>query len=160
MGVAPIPGPRPVGKSTFVGGDAIGIGVTSTKAAQAWELPGLDAVRRGPDRGHRQEQGRALTLHRPARRTSNTPRADPRIVTINGVVASRQDARIRAVTSTPSLQRPAEPTARHTRGALFGDATKALARRQRVAITKSLAELELTPFRGPARTRGPDHRAR
>src|SRR5262245_60308317 len=37
MGVAPIPGLN-CGASTFVGGDSIGIGVTSTKAAQAWDF--------------------------------------------------------------------------------------------------------------------------
>lgn len=133
MGVAPIPGLNG-GKSTFVGGDAIGIGASSAKAAQAWDFLAwtmsdeaqLEVIAKGKGVPTRTD----LAANKYAT-------ADPRIVTINGVVASGKTPI--AQNFNVSFNDPQSPWLATVRGALFGDAKKALDDGN-TAITKSLQQ--------------------
>jgi multiple sugar transport system substrate-binding protein len=82
LGVAPIPGPDG-GKSTFVGGDAIGVSATSKSADQAWnflawslgEKAQVDVVAANKD-----------VVARTDLASNKHSDADPRLVTINELV--------------------------------------------------------------------------
>jgi multiple sugar transport system substrate-binding protein len=133
MGVAPIPGLNG-GSSTFVGGDAIGIGVTSTKAAQAWDFLAwtmsdeaqIEVIAKGKGVPTRTDLA-----------SNKYATADPRIVTINGIVANGKTPY--AKNFNASFNDPQSPWLATCRGALFGDAATALADGN-TAITKSLQQ--------------------
>lgn len=133
MGVAPIPG-MTGGSSTFVGGDAIGIGVTSTKAAQAWDFLAWTMSDEAQIEVIAKGKGVPTRTDLAANKYSS---ADPRIVTINGIVASGKTPYARNFNA--SFNDPQSPWLATCRGALFGEAAKALADGN-AAITKSLQQ--------------------
>ena len=83
LGVAPIPGPDG-GKSTFVGGDAIGISATSKSADQAWNFLAWslgDKAQVDVVAAHKDVVARTDLA------SNKYSKADPRLVTINQLVA-------------------------------------------------------------------------
>jgi multiple sugar transport system substrate-binding protein len=133
MGVAPIPG-LTGGKSTFVGGDAIGIGVTSKKAAQAWDFLAWTMSDEAQVEVIAKNKGVPTRTDLANNKYSS---ADPRIVTINGIVASGKTPY--AKNFNASFNDPQSPWLATVRGALFGDPAKALSDGN-TAITKSLQQ--------------------
>lgn len=133
LGVAPIPG-LAGGESTFVGGDAIGIGATSRKAEPAWKFLAWTMSE--------QAQVEVIAKNKgvPARTDLAKNKyavADPRLVTVNGLVAKGRTPYARNFNA--SFNDPQSPWLRTVRGALFGDATRSLAEGNS-AITKSLRQ--------------------
>jgi multiple sugar transport system substrate-binding protein len=133
MGVAPIPG-LTGGESTFVGGDAIGIGATSTKAAQAWDFLTWTMGDDAQLEVIAKNKGVPIRTDLAANKYSS---ADPRIVTINNIVAKGKTPY--AKNFNASFNDPQSPWLATVRGALFGDAAKSLADGN-TAITKSLQQ--------------------
>jgi multiple sugar transport system substrate-binding protein len=133
MGVAPIPG-LSGGSSTFVGGDAIGIGVTSSKAAQAWDFLAWTMSDDAQIEVIAKNKGVPTRTDLASNKYSS---ADPRIVTINGIVAKGKTPY--AKNFNASFNDPQSPWLATVRGALFGDASKALSDGN-TAITKSLQQ--------------------
>ena len=133
MGVAPIPG-LTGGESTFVGGDAIGIGATSGQAAQAWDFLNWtlsDAA---------QIEVVAKNKGVPARTdlaSNKYSQADERVVLINSLMAKGRTPY--AKNFNASFNDPQSPWLQTVRGALFGDAGTALSGGNS-AITKSLQQ--------------------
>ena len=83
LGVAPIPGPDG-GRSTFVGGDAIGISATSKSANQAWDFLAWslsDKAQVDVVAAHKDVVARTDLA------SNKYSAADPRLVTINRLVA-------------------------------------------------------------------------
>jgi multiple sugar transport system substrate-binding protein len=121
MGVAPITGMNG-GESTFIGGDSMGIGATSTKAAQAWDFLSWTL---GDDA---QVEVVAKNKGIPVRTdlaANKYAAADPRIVTINNLVAKGRTPYAKNFNAT--YNDPQSPWIACFRGALFGpDAKKAL----------------------------------
>ncbi|MBY8848732.1 sugar ABC transporter substrate-binding protein [Saccharothrix longispora] len=133
VGVAPISG-LDGGESTFVGGDAVGIGATTGHEDAAWQFlawttsdeaqVGVVAKGKGvPTRTDLAENEHA--------------KADPRLVTANSLVAKGRTPYARNFNA--SFNDPQSPWLRTVRGALFGDAASALADGDE-AITKSLRQ--------------------
>ena len=133
VGVAAIPG-LDGGESTFVGGDAVGIGATSAHAAQAWDFVAwtlsdaaqVEVVAKG--KGVPVRTDLAVNAY---------SSADPRLVTINTIAAKGQTPYARNFNA--SFNDPQSPWLRAVRGALFGDAPAALAEGD-AAITASLRQ--------------------
>jgi multiple sugar transport system substrate-binding protein len=131
MGVAPIPG-LSGGESTFIGGDAAGISATSTKAAQAWsfiewtmsEAAQVEVIAKNKGVPTRTDLA-----------TNKYSSADPRIVTINSLVAKGKTPYAKNFNVT--FNDPQSPWIATFRGAIFGDAKKSLAEGAS-ALTKSL----------------------
>lgn len=133
MGVAPISG-LAGGESTFVGGDAIGIGATSEKSEQAWDFLAWTMSDEAQVEVIAKNKGVPLRTDLAANKYSS---ADPRIVTINNLVAKGRTPY--AQNFNASFNDPQSPWLRTVRGALFGDAAKSLAEGNS-AITKSLQQ--------------------
>jgi multiple sugar transport system substrate-binding protein len=133
MGVAPIPG-LTGGASTFVGGDAIGIGATSSKAAQAWDFLSWTMSDDAQVEVIAKSKGVPTRTDLAANKYAS---ADPRIVTINGIVAKGKTPY--AQNFNASFNDPQSPWLATVRGALFGDPAKALTDGN-AAITKSLQQ--------------------
>lgn len=133
MGVAPISG-LAGGESTFVGGDAIGIGATSEKSKQAWDFLAWTMSDEAQVEVIAKNKGVPLRTDLAANKYSS---ADPRIVTINNLVAKGRTPY--AQNFNASFNDPQSPWLRTVRGALFGDAAKSLAEGNS-AITKSLQQ--------------------
>jgi multiple sugar transport system substrate-binding protein len=133
MGVAPISGLKG-GESTFVGGDAIGIGATSAKANQAWDFLAWTMSDDAQFEVIAKNKGVPLRTDLAANKYSS---ADPRIVTINNLVAKGRTPYARNFNA--SFNDPQSPWLQTVRGALFGDAAKSLASGNS-AITKSLQQ--------------------
>lgn len=131
MGVAPITG-MDGGASTFIGGDSIGIGATSTKAAQAWDFLNWTMSDEAQVEVIAKNKGVPVRTDLASNKYSS---ADPRIVTINSLVAKGKTPY--AKNFNASFNDPQSPWLQTVRGALFGDAAKALADGNS-AITKSL----------------------
>lgn len=118
--VAPIPG-MTGGESTFIGGDSIGVSATSTKAAQAWDFLAwtlgdeaqVEVVAKG--------KGVPVRTDLAANKYAS---ADPRIVTINSIVAKGKTPYAKNFNAT--YNDPQSPWIACFRGALFGDAGKSL----------------------------------
>lgn len=133
LGVAPISG-IDGGESTFVGGDAIGIGATSQRAAQAWDFltwtmsdeAQIEVIAKGKGVPTRTDLA-----------SNKYSSADPRIVTINNLMAKGRTPYARNFNA--SFNDPQSPWLATVRGALFGDATSALAEGN-AAITRSLQQ--------------------
>jgi len=131
VGVAPIPGVRG-GQSTFVGGDVAGIAATSKHAAEAWDFLSwtlgdaaqVEVVAK---------QGQIIARTDLAQNKYAVQ--DPNVVAINSVLAKGKTPY--ALTFNATYNDPQSPWTTCLRGALFGDAAKALAEGQD-AITKSL----------------------
>jgi multiple sugar transport system substrate-binding protein len=133
MGVAPITG-MDGGESTFVGGDAIGIGATSKKAAQAWDFLAWTMSDEAQVEVVAKNKGVPTRTDLAANKYSS---ADPRIVTINSLMAKGRTPYARNFNA--SFNDPQSPWLTTVRGALFGDAVAAL-RDGNAAITKSLQQ--------------------
>ncbi|NUT34288.1 MAG: sugar ABC transporter substrate-binding protein [Hamadaea sp.] len=133
MGVAPIPG-MDGGASTFIGGDSIGIGATSTKAAQAWDFLNWTMSEQAQVEVVAKNKGVPFRTDLASNKYSS---ADPRIVTINSLVAKGKTPYARNFNA--SFNDPQSPWLQTVRGALFGDAGKALSEGN-AAITKSLQQ--------------------
>lgn len=133
MGVAPITG-LAGGESTFVGGDAIGIGATSGKAAQAWNFLEWTMSDEAQVEVIAKNKGVPTRTDLASNRYSS---ADPRIVTINNLMAKGRTPY--AQNFNASFNDPQSPWLQTVRGALFGDAPKAQADGN-AAITKSLQQ--------------------
>jgi len=133
MGVAPITGLNG-GESTFIGGDSIGIGATSTKAAQAWDFLQWTLSDEAQVEVIAKNKGVPVRTDLASNKYSS---ADPRIVTINSLVAKGKTPY--AKNFNASFNDPQSPWLQTVRGALFGDAAKSLADGNG-AITKSLQQ--------------------
>jgi multiple sugar transport system substrate-binding protein len=132
LGVAPIPGPDG-GKSTFVGGDSIGISATSDKADQAWNFLAwsvgdkaqVDVVAANKD-----------VVARTDLASNKHSDADPRLVTINELVADGHPPL--ALKSGETFNDPNGPWLTMMRNAVFGDG--ASVDKDNDAVTASLAD--------------------
>ncbi|XXG06537.1 sugar ABC transporter substrate-binding protein [Micromonospora sp. SH-82] len=133
MGVGPIPGPTG-GESTFVGGDAIGIGATSDKAAQAWDFLAWTTSDEAQVEVVARSKGVPIRTDLAENAYSS---ADPRLVTVNRLMARGRTPYARNFNA--SFNDPQSPWLTTVRGALFGDAATAL-RTGNAAITKSLQQ--------------------
>jgi multiple sugar transport system substrate-binding protein len=133
MGVAPITGMNG-GESTFIGGDSIGIGATSTKAAQAWDFLNWTMSDEAQVEVIAKNKGVPIRTDLASNKYSS---ADPRIVTINSLVA--KGVTPYAKNFNASFNDPQSPWLQTVRGALFGDAAKSLTDGS-AAITKSLQQ--------------------
>ncbi|WP_230686752.1 ABC transporter substrate-binding protein [Catellatospora vulcania] len=133
MGVAPISGPDG-GDSTFIGGDAIGVGATSTKAAQAWDFLLWTMSEEAQVEVIAKNKGVPIRTDLASNKYSA---ADPRIVLINSLVAKGKTPY--AKNFNASFNDPQSPWLQTVRGALFGDAAKSLTDGN-TAITKSLQQ--------------------
>ena len=132
LGVAPIPGPDG-GKSTFVGGDAIGISATSKSADQAWNFLAWslgDKAQVDVVAAHKDVVARTDLA---SNKHSN---ADPRLVTINELVA--QGRTPYAMKFGQTFNDPNGPWLTLMRHAAFGDGTSV--EKDNDAVTASLAD--------------------
>ncbi|WNV86288.1 sugar ABC transporter substrate-binding protein [Umezawaea sp. Da 62-37] len=133
VGVAPITG-MTGGESTFVGGDTIGIGATSDKVEQAWDFLAWTMSDEAQVEVVAKGKGVPTRTDLAANKYSSV---DPRLVTMNGLVAKGRTPYAQNFNS--SFNDPQSPWLRTVRGALFGDAATALADGN-AAITKSLQQ--------------------
>jgi multiple sugar transport system substrate-binding protein len=133
MGVAPIPG-IDGGESTFVGGDVLGIGATSEKAEQAWEFLSWTMSDEAQLEVVAKNKG---TPSRTDLADNKYSSADPRLVAMNRVMAKGTTPY--AKNFNASFNDPQSPWLQTVRGALFGDAAKALSDGNS-AITESLRQ--------------------
>jgi multiple sugar transport system substrate-binding protein len=134
MGVAPITG-LDGGESTFVGGDAIGIGATSEKAAQAWDFLAWTMSEEAQVEVIAKNKGVPTRTDLASNKYSS---ADPRIVTINNLAAKGETPY--AKNFNASFNDPQSPWLQTVRGALFGADPAAALRDGSAAITKSLQQ--------------------
>jgi multiple sugar transport system substrate-binding protein len=133
MGVAPITGLKG-GESTFVGGDAIGISASTAKADQAWDFLKWTMSDEAQLEVIAKNTGVPFRTDLAENKYSS---ADPRIVTINKLMAKGKTPYARNFNA--SFNDPQSPWLATVRGALFGDAAKALSEGN-AAITKSLQQ--------------------
>jgi multiple sugar transport system substrate-binding protein len=131
MGVAPITG-MTGGESTFIGGDTAGISATSGKAAQAWNFLEWTMSEDAQVEVVAKNKGVPTRTDLAANKYSS---ADPRIVTINSLVAKGKTPYAKNFNAT--YNDPQSPWITTFRGALFGDAQKSLTDGAQ-ALTKSL----------------------
>ncbi len=121
MGVAPITG-LAGGESTFIGGDSMGIGATSTKAAQAWDFLQWTMGDEAQVEVVAKNKGVPFRTDLASNKYSS---ADPRIVTINSLVAKGRTPYAKNFNAT--YNDPQSPWIATFRGAFFGpDPKKAL----------------------------------
>lgn len=133
MGVAPIPG-IDGGESTFVGGDAIGIGATSENADAAWDFLAWTMSDEAQVEVIAKNKGVPTRTDLAENKYSAE---DPRIVTINSLMAKGETPYARNFNA--SFNDPQSPWLETVRGALFGEADKALSDGNS-AITESLQQ--------------------
>ncbi|MFD0206427.1 MULTISPECIES: ABC transporter substrate-binding protein [Saccharothrix] len=133
LGVAPISG-LAGGESTFVGGDALGIGATTEKVEQAWDFLSWTTSDEAQVEVVAKNKGVPTRTDLADNEYSS---ADPRTVLINGLVAKGRTPYARNFNA--SFNDPQSPWLRTVRGALFGDAGRALADGN-TAITQSLQQ--------------------
>jgi multiple sugar transport system substrate-binding protein len=131
VGVAPIPGVTG-NQSTFVGGDVAGIAATSQHATQAWDFLSWTL---GDEAQVEVVAKQGQIIARTDLAENKYAVQDPNVVTINSVLAKGRTPY--ALSFNATYNDPQSPWTTTLRGALFGDATKALADGQ-TAITKSL----------------------
>ncbi|MFH8467080.1 ABC transporter substrate-binding protein [Streptomyces sp. NPDC017991] len=132
LGVAPIPGPDG-GGSTFVGGDAIGISATSKSTDQAWNFLAwslddkaqIDVVAAHKD-----------VVARTDLASNKHSRTDPRLVTINHLVADGRTPY--ALKFGQTFNDPNGPWLTLMRDAVFGDESKV--KKDNDAVSASLAD--------------------
>lgn len=132
FGVAPIPGPDG-GKSTFVGGDAIGISATSRSADQAWNFLAWslgDKAQVDVVAAHKDVVARTDLA------SNKYSDADPRLVTINELVAHGRTPY--ALKFGQTFNDPNGPWLTLMRDAVFGDA--AAVEKDNEAVTASLSD--------------------
>ncbi|MDX3837641.1 ABC transporter substrate-binding protein [Streptomyces europaeiscabiei] len=132
LGVAPIPGPDG-GRSTFVGGDAIGIAATSDRTGQAWNFLAWtlgDKAQVDVVAAHKDVVARTDLA------SNKHSDADPRLVAINELVADGQTPY--ALNFGQTFNDPNGPWLTLMRDAVFGDG--ASVDKDNEAVTKSLAD--------------------
>ncbi|MFI6376032.1 ABC transporter substrate-binding protein [Streptomyces sp. NPDC050546] len=132
LGVAPIPGPDG-GKSTFVGGDAIGISATSESADQAWNFLAWslgDKAQVDVVAAHKDVVARTDLA------SNKHSEADPRLVTINQLVAEGRTPY--AMKFGQTFNDPNGPWLELMRHAVFGDGKTV--EKDNDAVTASLAD--------------------
>ncbi|MET9834390.1 sugar ABC transporter substrate-binding protein [Streptomyces sp. NPDC006385] len=132
FGVAPIPGPDG-GRSTFVGGDAIGISATSDKTDQAWNFLAWslgDEAQVDVVAAHKDVVARTDLA------ANKHSVADPRLVTINELVADGRTPY--ALKFGQTFNDPNGPWLTLMRNAVFGDGTSV--EKDNEAVTASLAD--------------------
>jgi multiple sugar transport system substrate-binding protein len=132
LGVAPIPGPDG-GKSTFVGGDAIGISATSKSADQAWNFLAWslgDEAQVDVVAAHKDVVARTDLA------SNKHSAADPRLVTINQLVADGRTPY--ALKFGQTFNDPNGPWLTLMRDAVFGDGADV--EKNNEAVTASLAD--------------------
>ena len=133
VGVAPITGITG-GDSTFIGGDTIGIGATSAKTAQAWDFLAWTMSDEAQVEVVAKNKGVPTRTDLASNKYSSL---DPRLVTINSLVSKGRTPY--AQNFNASFNDAQSPWLKTVRGALFGDADKALSEGNS-AITKSLQQ--------------------
>ncbi|MFI5842173.1 ABC transporter substrate-binding protein [Catenuloplanes sp. NPDC051500] len=133
LGVAPISGPGG-GESTFVGGDAIGVGATSKHADAAWDFLSWTLGDEAQVEVIAKGKGVPVRTDLAANKYSS---ADPRVVAINSLLAKGRTPYAKNFNAT--YNDPQSPWIATFRGALFGDANTALAEGAS-ALTASLAK--------------------
>lgn len=131
VGVSGIPGVKG-NQSTFVGGDVAGISATSQHAAQAWDFLSWTL---GDEAQVEVVAKQGQIIARTDLAQNKYAVQDPNVVAINSVLAKGKTPY--ALNFNATYNDPQSPWTTTLRGALFGDATKALTDGQ-VAITKSL----------------------
>ncbi|MFI0732777.1 ABC transporter substrate-binding protein [Streptomyces sp. NPDC021225] len=132
LGVAPIPGPDG-GKSTFVGGDAIGISATSKSANQAWNFLAWslgDKAQVDVVAAHKDVVARTDLA------SNKYSDADPRLVTINRLVADGRTPY--ALKFGQTFNDPNGPWLSLMRHAVFGDGGSV--EKDNKAVNASLAD--------------------
>lgn len=115
LGVAPIPGPDG-GRSTFVGGDAIGISATSRSADQAWNFLAWSL---GDEAQVEVVAAHKDVVARTDLASNKYSKADPRLVTINELVADGRTPY--ALKFGQTFNDPNGPWLKLMRDAVFGD---------------------------------------
>ncbi|WP_338681642.1 sugar ABC transporter substrate-binding protein [Streptomyces acidiscabies] len=115
LGVAPIPGPDG-GRSTFVGGDAIGIAATSKNADQAWNFLAWSL---GDDAQVNVVAAHKDVVARTDLASNKFSAADPRLVTVNQLVADGRTPY--ALKFGQTFNDPNGPWLKLMRDAVFGD---------------------------------------
>ncbi|WSQ07108.1 sugar ABC transporter substrate-binding protein [Streptomyces sp. NBC_01231] len=132
LGVAPIPGPDG-GKSTFVGGDAIGISATSKSTDQAWNFLAWslgDKAQVDVVAAHKDVVARTDLA------SNRYSKADPRLVTINQLVADGRTPY--ALKFGQTFNDPNGPWLTLMRDAVFGDGSSV--DKDNEAVSASLAD--------------------
>ncbi|MEU0075358.1 sugar ABC transporter substrate-binding protein [Streptomyces sp. NPDC006332] len=132
FGVAPIPGPDG-GKSTFVGGDAIGISATSKSTDQAWNFLAWslgDKAQVDVVAAHKDVVARTDLA------SNKYSKADPRLVTINQLVADGRTPY--AMKFGQTFNDPNGPWLTLMRDAAFGDGSSV--DKDNDAVSASLAD--------------------
>ncbi|GHH11243.1 sugar ABC transporter substrate-binding protein [Streptomyces lanatus] len=132
LGVAPIPGPDG-GRSTFVGGDAIGISATSESADQAWNFLAWslgDKAQVDVVAAHKDVVARTDLA------SNKYSKADPRLVTVNELVADGRTPY--ALKFGQTFNDPNGPWLSLMRDAVFGDG--ASVDKDNDAVSASLAD--------------------
>mgnify|MGYP006191253597 CR=1 FL=1 len=120
--------------ATFVGGDALGIGATSERTEQAWDFLSWTTSDEAQVEVVAKNKGVPTRTDLADNKYSS---ADPRTVLVNGLVAKGRTPYARNF--NVSFNDPQSPWLQTVRGALFGDAGRALADGN-TAITKSLQQ--------------------
>ncbi|MFJ9738322.1 ABC transporter substrate-binding protein [Streptomyces sp. NPDC101166] len=132
LGVAPIPGPDG-GKSTFVGGDAVGIAATSKKADQAWNFLAWSL---GDEAQVEVVAAHKDVVARTDLASNKYSDADPRLVAVNQLVADGRTPY--ALKFGQTFNDPNGPWLTLMRDAVFGDG--ASVEKDNKAVSASLAE--------------------
>ncbi|MGW7643590.1 ABC transporter substrate-binding protein [Streptomyces bobili] len=132
LGVAPIPGPDG-GRSTFVGGDAIGISATSRSADQAWNFLAWSL---GDEAQVEVVAAHKDVVARTDLASNKYSRADPRLVTINELVADGRTPY--ALKFGQTFNDPNGPWLKLMRDAVFGDGSSV--DKDNDAVSASLAD--------------------
>jgi multiple sugar transport system substrate-binding protein len=120
LGVAPISGING-GASTFVGGDSIGIGATTKNADAAWDFLAWTLGDEAQVEVIAKNKGVPVRTDLATNKYSS---ADPRIVTINSLMAKGKTPYAKNFNAT--YNDPQSPWITAFRGALFGDAATSL----------------------------------
>jgi multiple sugar transport system substrate-binding protein len=120
LGVAPISG-IDGGESTFVGGDSIGIGATTKRADAAWDFLAWTLGDQAQVEVVAKNKGVPVRTDLARNKYSS---ADPRIVTINNLMAKGRTPYAKNFNAT--YNDPQSPWIATFRGALFGDARRSL----------------------------------
>ncbi|MGW2050453.1 ABC transporter substrate-binding protein [Streptomyces sp. NPDC001858] len=132
LGVAPIPGPDG-GRSTFVGGDAIGVAATSKSADQAWNFLAWslgDEAQVDVVAAHKDVVARTDLA------ANKYSAEDPRLVAVNQLVADGRTPY--ALKFGQTFNDPNGPWLSMMRDAVFGDGTSV--EKDNKAVTASLAD--------------------
>jgi multiple sugar transport system substrate-binding protein len=132
LGVAPIPG-TDGGRSTFVGGDAVGISATSKSADQAWNFLAWSL---GDEAQVEVVAAHKDLVARTDLASNKYSKADPRLVTINELVADGRTPY--ALKFGQTFNDPNGPWLKLMRDAVFGDG--ASVDKDNDAVSASLAD--------------------